>query len=320
MNVHIANVDINSRTGPNTFAKRLIQGLEARGHNSVGFHEDYDAYLAFINAVSLPRRDALIVQRLDGVWMKPEDFLPRNEVIKKTYEMSDFIIWQSQFDKDMSQFHWGPKLGEVINNGIDIRKSIVTNSEIIRLRTKFDKVFVSSANWRRHKRLKENIELFRNYERSRPDLSCALIVLGDAPDYADGSPRKNVFFTGSLPHEICLQVFSIADAMIHLAYLDHCPNTVVESISQDCPVICASSGGTHELVRENGLVIQEEKVFNFKPHDYTNPPDINIEDATLFDKIDQLIAKKSSLRKDYIDIGTIVDKYIEVLGRTKNEK
>ena len=54
-----------------------------------------------------------------------------------------------------------------------------------------------------------------------------------------------------------LQVFSAADWMIHLAWLDHCPNSVVVGMSQGCGIICASSGGTYEAVGKNGIVVQE---------------------------------------------------------------
>ena len=64
--------------------------------------------------------------------------------------------------------------------------------------------------------------------------------------------------------------------MIHLAWLDHCPNVVVEALSRGCPVICTDSGGTSELVGRNGIVIPETVRYNFELLDYDNPPPLGV--------------------------------------------
>ena len=64
--------------------------------------------------------------------------------------------------------------------------------------------------------------------------------------------------------------------MIHLAWLDHCPNTVVECLSQKTPVICSEHGGTKELVSEYGIVVKESLDYNFELVDYSNPPKLQI--------------------------------------------
>ena len=310
MKIHISNVDLTSRTGPNSFARRLVERLIEKNHEICESKDFYDVYLAFINAIDNPRDNSRLVQRLDGIWMKPEDYIEKNKFIKLTYERADHIIWQSEFDRDMSVFHWGQKPGTVINNGIDLRNVDVTNGDLIDLRHRFDRIFVCSANWRRHKRLKENIELFLEFQKKFSNLKCALLVLGSNPDYQVTS--NNIFYTGSLPHEVCLQIYATANAMFHLAYLDHCPNTVVEAISQNCPVVCASTGGTHEIVRNNGIVIDELKKFNFELHDYTNPPMIDLTKDSIYEKIES-ISYRRKLERDYLDIGNVTDRYIDAL-------
>ena len=130
--------------------------------------------------------------------------------------------------------------------------------------------------------------------------------MGSTPDCPVN--HDDVFFTGSMPHEVCLQVFSAADWMIHLAWLDHCPNVVVESISQDCPVICTDSGGTKEIVRENGIVIKESNPYNFELADYDRPYDI------LLPSID---VSRLEIDNSYLDIKTVAQKYIRVLQGVK---
>ena len=96
--------------------------------------------------------------------------------------------------------------------------------------------------------------------------------------------------------------------MIHLAWLDHCPNVVVEALSQKTPVICTNSGGTHELVRGSGIIIPESTPYNFELCDYDNPPDIEVSSFDLKD-IDV------GTRED-ISIAAVADQYEKVLRET----
>jgi len=116
--IHFSNVNFSSRSGPNTFAFRLANELTSRGHDIVGVAGEYDVFLAFIEPSSPPQSGALFVQRLDGIWFKPEQFESHNRLIKSTYETCDYVIWQSQFDRDMTEHYWGERAGEVIRNGI----------------------------------------------------------------------------------------------------------------------------------------------------------------------------------------------------------
>jgi len=66
--------------------------------------------------------------------------------------------------------------------------------------------------------------------------------------------------------------------MIHLSWRDHCPNVVVEALSQGCPIICTSSGGTKEIVKDNGIIIDDINDNHIDPYifDYDNPPHLPI--------------------------------------------
>lgn len=304
MNIHFSNVNFSSSSGPNSFAFRLADELTRMGHAIVSENDPYESMLIFIEPTSRPKEGARIVHRLDGIWFKPDQFHTHNKAIKWAYNNSDHIVWQSEFDKKMTCHHWGEKVGSVIHNGINISKVEVSNPQILNIRNAYKKMFVCSANWHRQKRLKENIELFFKIKEKHP--SSCLVVMGSTPDCPVN--HDDVFFTGSMPHEVCLQVFSAADWMIHLAWLDHCPNVVVESISQDCPVICTDSGGTKEIVRENGIVIKESNPYNFELADYDRPYDI------LLPSID---VSRLEIDNSYLDIKTVAQKYIRVLQGVK---
>ena len=300
MNVHFSNVNFSSNSGPNSFAARLAEELTLQGHTIVSAQDAYETMLIFIEPASLPKPGTRIVHRLDGIWFKPDQFYSNNKGIKWAYDNCHEVIWQSEFDRNMSENHWGIRQGSVIHNGITLNSADVTNPDILDLKKKYENIFVCSANWHRQKRLKENTELFLLLKKDYPN-SC-LVIMGSNPDYV--IRHEDIFYTGSIQHEMCLEFFSAADWMIHLAWLDHCPNVVVEALSQNCPVICSSSGGTKEIVGKNGIVIPESTPYEYELTDYDSPYELLLSSLEL---------PRFKIDNSYLDIKKVAQKYIRVL-------
>lgn len=334
MRIYFDGVDFGSRTGPNSFALRLARQLSLMGH-TVADPDDYDVALVFVEATPRlnPRRP--YVHRFDGFWMKPSEFeLGRNAGIKATYDRASAVVWQSEFDRDMAlrwfgqpgmfdplRYDWSDHnsltLSRVIPNGVPIRAraELSAGLQTLPIRAEHDEVFVCSANWHPQKRLAANIQFFRQVRRD-PRRSC-LIVLGAHPDVVVRStPDDRIFYAGSLQHDECLALYSIADWMIHLAWLDHCPNTVVEALSVGTPIVCSPAGGTIELLGEEpndgdlirGLAILEN------PHDltladYDHPPDISSIIATM----DHLPRPFPQFSVDNLSIEACALKYVSVM-------
>lgn len=273
MRVHLDNVNMGSSSGPNSFGKRLAMGLIESGHDLELYDgTNADVSIVFIEPSGRPLAKK-VIQRLDGIWFSPSEFETKNSAIKNLYQKADGVIWQSEFDKGMTTKWWGgPKKGAVIRNGInapEIKKFQIPALE--QLRQQYEMLFVCSANWHPQKRLMDNIDLYRHLRNFY--FSAALIVLGSNPTkVAD----PHIFYAGSQPHEVCLEIFSASNWMLHMAWLDHCPNTVVEALSQGTPVICSEQGGTKELVQGFGLVLKENQEYNFELTDYDNPPKIDV--------------------------------------------
>lgn len=274
MKIYMDNCDLGgSRTGPNSFARRLAIELSKRGH-VIADPSDYDVALVFIE--KSPRLDESkpYIHRLDGIWFHPKDIHTKNSAIKSTYDSATHVVFQSDFDRSMVEKWFGIKeTGVVIRNGIELQ-DIELSVDVLKLKETYQKIFVCSSNWHRQKRLKENIELYLHLKEKLSE-KCCLIVLGSNPDYTYAG--KDIYYTGSsIPHEICLQFYRAADWMIHLAWADHCPNVVVEALSQGCPVICSETGGTKELVEGNGIILNEELKYEFQAFDYDSPPPIDV--------------------------------------------
>ena len=273
MKIHLDNVDMRSNSGPNSFARRLAMGLIESGHEvELNDGRNSDVSLVFIERSGRPLAKR-VIQRLDGIWFSPSEFETKNSSIKSLYHAADAVVWQSDFDRGMTTKWWGePKSGRVIRNGINATP--VTTFKIPaleQLRQKYEMLFVCSANWHPQKRLMSNIELFKHLQSFYS--SAALIVMGSNPTMI---PDPHVFYTGPQPHEVCLEVFSAANWMLHLAWLDHCPNTVVESLSQGTPVICSEQGGTKELVQDFGLIVKESARYDYELVDYNCPPAVDV--------------------------------------------
>jgi len=310
MRIYFDNVFFDSQSGPNSFGNRLANQFLKMGHEIAKENENYDIFLSFIEQRVRSALRSKKVLRLDGIWFKPENFEQNNRTIKQAYFAFDHVIFQSNFDKQMIETHFGKRSDcSVIHNGIDL----CVMDAIPQISHKNEKIFVCSASWHPQKRLKDNILLFsqirKQLKKNRED--ARLYVLGKNADFQSLSSEdlENVFYLGHQRHEACLKIYATADYFIHLAWLDHCPNVVVEALSQGCPVICTSSGGTHEIVKENGIIIPETKDYNFELTDYDSPYPIDFSNFILPEK-------RPEVNADYLDIEKVAEEYIRIF---KNE-
>lgn len=322
MRIHFDGVTFGSHSGPNTFANRLATRLTELGHE-VNDHDGpgSDVSLVFIEPTGQPLANR-VVQRLDGLWFKPDEFYTKNVGIERLYNRAHAVVFQSDFDKRFTETHWVPHVrSSVIHNGLKVEpvKSF-TSGELEALRNQYEKVFVCSANWHPQKRLQANANLFVHLKTVYPN-SCFIVmgsnpgVLGPSDDPSWFKPftwhtpknvTKDVYVLEWVPSDVYMQIFSMADWMVHLAWLDHCPNVVVECLSQGTPVICSEHGGTKELVGGYGLILRESKPYENTLADYDNPPPIDVT------QVKELPAKTSLSSHADITIERCTDEYLQV--------
>ncbi len=251
MNVYLENVNLNSSSGPNYFAQKLKKYLGLRG---VLFDDNLRQHvkLTFIESHGA-RNDLPMIQRLDGIYFNSNFDCDRmNANIKRTYETAAAVVFQTQFNKDLI-FNWfGPHdRYSIINNGSDVLSIEAVEPYIFDFAASFDNIWSCAASWHNFKRLKENVEYFLNFS----DSNDCLIVAGNNPDYIIEHPR--VFYVGNLDVNRLLGVFKASKYFIHLAYLDHCPNVVVDARACGAKIICSSSGGTKEIAGPEAIVIED---------------------------------------------------------------
>ena len=304
MRVHFDNVNFGSTSGPNTFANRLARGLFESGHEVLEASAGADASLVFIEPSGAPLASR-VVQRLDGVWFSPSEFHTKNAAIKRLYDVADAVVFQSEFDKSFVTRWWGSKPGAVIGNGISLLPvERLTLGLLIEMRQRYKTMFCCSSNWHAQKRLAANLELFYHLNSTCCPNSC-LIIMGHNPDKRSSHPH--VFYAGSESHDVCAEVYSACNWMLHLAWLDHCPNVVVEALAQGTPVICSEAGGTKELVGGYGLVLKEAKEYDYSLVEYDKPPAIDVK------QVSSLPPKATLGAHGDIDIKNVVKKYVSLL-------
>ncbi len=269
MNIFLDNVDLMSTSGPNHFGNKLKNSLESLGC-TFGFEKPVDVQLSFISVRNRIPSVPLFL-RLDGIYFNSKfDFNQQNSPILDSYRKADGVIFQTQFNKDLIFNYFGKHHNySIIRNGANlefIQNIRPFNHQII---SRARKIWSCASSWRPHKRLDENIRYF--LEHSGP--SDCLLVAGDVPR-ENHLKNHRIFYLGNLPIEELMSIYKVSDYFIHLAWLDHCPNVVVDALSCGCKIVCSSSGGTKEIAGEGATVILEEE-WDFSPVDLYNPPKLD---------------------------------------------
>lgn len=307
MKIHFSGVDWESRSGPNAFAGRLKSQFQSMGHDVVGANEKHDVWLCFIQPSSYPCKGSKTVQRLDGLWFKKDNF-HLNAPIKQVYDFVDDVVIQTEFDKKfITKFFGERKNIHVIGNGIYLQGKSFYDEDPDEL------IFTCSAFWHKQKRLVDNIKLFQKIRQQRTDRECILNILGPNSEqfinHLSNKEKENVKILGNLDHRRCDYEYHSSDWFIHLAFLDHFPNVCVQALAQGCPVIYASDGGgTKEVVKENGIMVQSSKEFDFTLLDYENPE----KEGYILDIDNFVLPKRPEIYPDYLSIKLIAEQYLKV--------
>lgn len=267
------NVNFSSSTGPNVFCTRLAKQFFLQDHILMTPGEKCD--IDFVNIVpSATCRGKKTIQRLDGIWTRGIQDIALNAPILQQYTIADHVIWQSEYDKKLITKFWHDRSGSVVHNGCQINHQLDIDL-MSKIRDLAEVIFCASASWHPQKRLEANIEAMRSYAK-HTHKTCCLIVLGHVSKQISGN---DIYYVSHVEEKIYFSIYAASDAFLHLAWRDHCPNVVIEALSCGTPVICASSGGTSELLVQNaGVVIDDEQdsTINDLVFDFDKPPMIKI--------------------------------------------
>ena len=215
------------------------------------------------------------ILRIDGFYC-PEQFnnvmadsiyaqtrLLSEERIKLNYDMqiailkSDWVIYQSQFCKDMLDKFLFNRLDNfsIVYNGVDL-----SHFEANDTYNPFSLVIFGTLR---------DVDLFNCMLKSfssvyAQDNRYSLVVAGSMTkevevafsQYLESDPSgENAQYIGKLDYDQIPRVISSHGILLHLKSGDWCPNAVLEAMACGLPIVCQRYGGTSELVGDAGIII-----------------------------------------------------------------
>ena len=319
MKVAFNRLEDSPTQGPNIFVKRLSEALRQNKIDIVNARRPHDIH--FITIQGSRRRadqfNAKVVLRIDGIYHdSSRDSEGSNRGISDTYHHVDGIIFQANFAREMIYKHFGsPKRAKyeaVIHNAVDKKLFSPTGDKID---FGYKHMLVVSGRWQTHKRLSCMVDSFLALDRN----DVGLIVLGEVEKDKQINDNRIKYIGFVPPNELC-KYYRSADAMLHFAYIDWCPNTVIESIASGVPVISTHNGGVPEIVRDSGIIIKSEADYDMQFIDFQKLPKVDTELAVT--AINNVLEDKSSFvheRNDlYMDY--CVSRYIDFFKKVRELK
>ena len=240
-----------------------LQKLVARFPNS-----PIDFSLLYLGSSGLPRdlrpllwlarrRDTPVVVNQDGVgypgWAgaETEDF---NRPLRRALLAADHVLYQSAFSKRSSDEFLGEPRGtwEILHNAVDVDH--FTPAERL---PEGGPVLLLGGDQTQAYRLDLALRTFARVLETSPE--ARLLVAGrlvSAPDalLTELGLGERVEFIGRYTQRDAPAIYRSAHVLLHTKVNDPCPSVVVEAMASGLPVIYPASGGTVELVGDEGGV------------------------------------------------------------------
>lgn len=287
MKIFTHNFDPRSNSGPNKFTRDLFTHLLNEKGFSLTSQEDADVEFCLIQQV-LEKKKPMIL-RLDGIYFNSEqDYEKQNAPIKAAYDNADAVIFQSNFNKKLTEHWFGKhKNSHIIHNAYFDK---IVKDTTFRKQLGDNEIWSCASSWRPHKRLVDNVKYFL---KKAPD-SAIFIIAGSGYTEEEKTKiqnlmleekesNKKIVMLGNVDYHTLRQLYDASSTFVHLAYLDHCPNVVVDAYAHGCQIVCSNSGGTQEI--GNGFKVvceKDETPWNFSPIELYKPPEVNLQRITTF--------------------------------------
>lgn len=244
--------------------QRMLPYWKKWGHSIIAKLNGIKPDVQLSNVKVNVRGDWPLVFRVDGVYYdKATDYMARNEKLNVGHSTADAIIYQSMFGLQMCERYLQQRKGErgkgassanIIYNGVEPNWCGVRDEK-----DASDFNILVSARWRRHKRLLEIFKIFDIYRTFNRNVY--LHVLGDISKESALMHDPTIIYYGHLTEKQMVAVFKKAHVFLHLSKKDCCPNSVIEALGAEVPVITTSAcGGTVEICQMSigGFVVESE--------------------------------------------------------------
>jgi len=259
-------------------------GFTALGHDVV--EGDADMIVTFGTSVTwdeikdLPGKKFLLCHGVQ--WSKPFDSYTDNNKIKQLFDNCDGVAYSSEFAKHMAFKYLGKREGPFVYNCTvpDLLNIPMTWSEGEPIK------IVTCSIPRAWKRIYEMERLIEKFNREGMNIEFHLIggyptpEIGHMHTGAEEPTSDNSFYHsyGQLPWGEVKKIFQQCHFSLHFGLNDYSPATVGESMAWGIPVIVTNSGGSKDIVKNTGIVIESDPLIDY-PH--------TIEREDLMPKVDE---------------------------------
>jgi glycosyltransferase involved in cell wall biosynthesis len=191
----------------------------------------------------------------------PKGWQDLNRRMAEMLHAADYAVYQSRFCKQSADHFLGPreKTSEILYNAVDINHFTPPTS----IRNRPLTLLLGGTQMRPY-RLSSAFETLAVLRRSQPGTK--LLVSGRftwSPNPRDTQKQviswlreygiqEAVEFLGPYSQTEAPAIYHRADILLHTQYNDSCPTVVLEAMASGLPVVYSKSGGTPELVGEEG--------------------------------------------------------------------
>jgi glycosyltransferase involved in cell wall biosynthesis len=308
--------------GPKIFLRRLKRTVKKNKmaktcHFLNPFHD-----IGLYNSIARNFYNKPYIVRIDGIYFDNMEIAGNNEEKNKpifeAIKKANGIIFQSEFDKKLIKSFYGDinKQNTIINNGVEKNLKNVSYREELNFPDK--KIVLCSSNWRKHKRLDAIVEVIKKINNIENKYH--LIVVGDNSDAFVEKSDNNITLVGHIEPENLYKYYKSSDLYIHIPWIDHCPNTLVEAIGNGVPVVTSNQGGARELVEKTnaGIISQcDDDIAIGEYIDLYNPPKPDVE--TIADDILKIFGNylhyKNNINCEPVNIDNVARQYINFIEK-----
>ena len=264
--------------GPSIFLKKLkITLTRNKICKTSYFVNPYTDCNIYSNVVRNPWNKPYIY-RVDGIGYdksrSKEHLKAMNNMIIDGINNAIGVVYQTEHSKNLAEkiLDVKPKKSTIIINGTNLDK-FNTKGDNYRGTLNIPEtalVFISSAKWRPQKRLEDIVEIFKLF-KNQYESETYLIIVGKKKE---NDAENNIIYLPIVENEDMPKYLRTADIYLFFSWLDACPNSVLEAVACNLPVICTNQGGTKEIIKatNGGIIVNADKVFYYELTDLQNPP------------------------------------------------
>ena len=292
-----------SGLGSTVFIRRLSEYLVSNFPVKI-VNDKEDIYLSSVWGGKDRDSQSIWVHRADNVYFDKgkSGRTYTNKRIRKTILRANAVIFQSKFSKKICAGVLGTKKREsrIIHNGCDpnIYKNIPKD------KMGYKKMLLACAKWIP---LKRPLSIVKGFIWA--DLKDTVLVMIGKIDKKNKIRHKNIKYLGHIKPFETYKYYASCDGFVHISKLDACPNAVVEALCAGKPVLSNNIGGTPEIVKEDGIIIDVDPVYNYKPFKMKRPDKISIK--RVGDGMKELLSRNWDINRSDLFIRNVSRQYYE---------